>query len=55
MDSFIGPLAFTEALVGALAVRLGPLLNERLGLCEALDCVERDLSLAWPGIEKGRD
>lgn len=55
MDSFTGPLAFSEALVGALAVQLGPSLNERLARCEALDCVEPDLSLAWPGIEKGGD
>lgn len=50
MDSFAAPLVLAESLIGALAVRLKGSLKERLALCEALDCVETNLNLAWPGI-----
>ncbi len=51
MDSYAAPLVLVEALVGAVAVQLGTELHDRLALCEAMDCVESDLSLAWPGID----
>lgn len=50
MDSLAPSLLFAEAAVGATARRLGQDIGERLLLCEALDCVEPGLSLAWPGI-----
>lgn len=52
MDSFAAPLVLAESLIGALAIRLKDSLKERLALCEALDCVETNLNLAWPGIAK---
>lgn len=52
MDSFAAPLVLAESLIGALAIRLKESLKERLALCEALDCVETNLDLAWPGIPK---
>ncbi len=52
MDSLALPLVLAESLVGALAQRLNVSLKERLALCEALDCVETNLDLAWPGIPK---
>lgn len=55
MDSYAAPLLMAEALVGAVATELGPDLQARLASCEALDCVESDLSLAWPGIEQQKE
>ncbi|KAA5606531.1 MurR/RpiR family transcriptional regulator [Roseospira marina] len=52
MDSYAVPLVFVEALVGALAERLGPALKARLAECEAMDCIETDLRRAWPGTGK---
>jgi DNA-binding MurR/RpiR family transcriptional regulator len=52
MDSYAALLVFAEAIVGALAERLGPALQDRLAACEALDCVETDLRRAWPGTGK---
>lgn len=50
MDSMAGLLVLAESLIGALALRLNASLKERLALCEAMDCVETNLKLAWPGI-----
>lgn len=55
MDSLAGPLVMAESLIGALALRLNASLKERLALCEAMDCVETNLKLAWPGIPKAED
>lgn len=52
MDSLAAPLTFAEALIGALANKLDTSLRDRLALCEAMDCVETNLDLAWPGIGK---
>lgn len=55
MDSFVAPLLFAEALVGEVAVHLGTSLHKRLKQCEAMDCVESGLSLAWPGIDSDEE
>lgn len=55
MDSYAASLLFAEALVGDVALRLGEALHERLALCEAMDCVESGLSLAWPGIQVDKE
>jgi len=55
MDSYTALLVFAEAIVGALAERLGPALQDRLAECEAMDCVETDLRRAWPGTGKQKE
>ena len=52
MDSLAAPLVLAEALIGALAVKLNASLRDRLALCEAMDCVETNLDIAWPGIPR---
>lgn len=50
MDSYAGPLALIEALIGATALKFGDAIRDRLTQCEEMDCAERDLAAPWPGV-----